>query len=265
MSTHTTVVDRMQDARVRAFLDLAGELAGSARGASRLLIGDDAEAFNGGADDWAALRAFHTAATEFASRALTHRQRQRAAAVLAFAVARLQTNLHGGQRVRCDAFVHAAPGVRAAADEFAEAVLAAVVTEHEEAKLPHFGALLANVLCHDETDRTLAMLLVRLTGTLSWRQLVLLALFSVGERLGVRATDYHADRRVPGPTVTALHESLDLERQGLLLQTNGVVANIRDLIPVGLVPMGVGQSLVKRLALNQIPGEAVEAVAELLR
>jgi len=260
-----TVADRMEDARVRALLDAAGALAVEAEAARGLLLGDGDAPFAGGSADRAAVVMLRVAAAEFANRALTHRQRRRAAAVLTFAADRLQANLRGSLPVRRDDFFKAAPGDRAAAEEFAEALITAAVADPEEAKLPHYGALLANVACHDGTDRALAMLLARWGGALSWRQLQLLALFASGERFPLRAADYHSERRVPGSTVTALSEVLELERQGLLLQTNGVVADLRDLIPAGLAPMGVGQSLVKRLGLNRVPADALEALAALLR
>ena len=108
------------------------------------------------------------------------------------------------------------------------------------------------------------MLLPRRASALSRRQLLLLVLFGSGERFVLRAADYHSERRVPGSTVTALAEVQELERHGLLLQTNGVVAVIRDLIPAGLARMGVGQSLVKRRGLNRAPPDALEELAALL-
>jgi hypothetical protein len=257
----------MQDARVRSFLGLSAELAEEAQGAAGLLLGDDEGdiAFAGASDDWPAVRMLYGAATEFASRALTHRQRLRASAIIVFAAERLQLNLTHGQSVRRDGFFRPEAGQRPAADEFSEAILAAAIVDPEERKLVHYGALLANVACHEETDRALALLLARLSARLSWRQLLLLSLFSVSDRFDLRIEDYQNERRVTGPTVTALQEAHELERSGLLLQTNGVVMTLRDLIPGGLAPVGTGRSLYKRLNLNQIPDAELEPVAEVLR
>jgi hypothetical protein len=265
METTATVADRIQDARVRGLITAAGETAESGLGAFDLLLEERPPSFAGGSEDRAALSMLRDVAAEFANRSLTVRQRRRASTVLIHGAARLQANLQGGLRVRRDGFFSATPGVRAAADEFAEAVLIAAIIDPEESKLPHYGALLGNVSCHDETDRALALLLVRRAAAVSWHQLLLLALFTVGERFSLRSADYNAERRVPAETVTALSEALELERQGLLLQTNGIVANIRDLIPAGLAPVGVGRSLVKRLGLYRITDEVLEAVATVLR
>jgi hypothetical protein len=261
----TTIVDRMHDARIRAFLEAAGELAGEARTANRILLGSGVEELGGSSADWPALRMLHNAATEFSNRTLSLRQRQRASAAIAFAIKRLQTNIRAGQPVRQDGFFEAEPGLRAAAEEFAEGLLNAAVADHEEAKLPHYGALMANVACHDGMDRTMAQLLARLTAELSYRQLVLLAIFSVADRLELRATDYQEERRVPSETVLTLHETADLERKCLLLQTNGHVMNMRDLVPAALTPAGIGQVLFKRLNLNHVPSATIEAVAATLR
>src|SRR5215211_6473719 len=133
METTATVADRIQDARVRGLLATVGELAESALGASDLLLEEQATSFAGGTEDRAALGMLREAAAEFARRSQTHRQRRRASAVLIHAAARLQANLRGGQRVRRDGFFGATPGDRAAADEFAEAVLVSAIVDPEEA------------------------------------------------------------------------------------------------------------------------------------
>jgi hypothetical protein len=250
------------EAGLSVYLAAGIELAGPDAASVGLFTGVRAPSFPGIASDWAAVRSLQAAAVEFASRALSGRERARSAAVVAISTARLADNLRGGQAVRQDDFF--SPKGRGAGDEFAESILTAAARDPEEAKLPHYGALFANVACHSRTEPAHALLLAKLAAEISYRQFVLLALIGNRQRFKLRTTDYVDATRLAVGTVAALHELADLERRGLLLQAGGAIGNPRDLIPNGLTPVGLGEMLVKRLGLNRIDGEVLAEVASLL-
>lgn len=254
--------DNGAEASLAAFLAAGAELAGSDAAAAGLITGVKAPPFPGVAADWIAVRALRAAAAELAARALSSRERARSAATVVIATARLCDNLSAGQPVRQDGFF--GPGLRSTGDMFAEAVLTQVSRDPEEEKLPHAGALFANVACQSRTAAAQSLLLARLTAELSYRQLVLLAVLAHRDRFPLRTTDYVDATRLAIGTVGTLHELADLERRGLVLQTGGAVGNPRDLIPAGMTPVGLGEVLVKRLNLNRVPGDAVAEVAALL-
>lgn len=250
------------EAAIAAFLGAGRALAGKDAGMLGLITGEAMPPFPGVATDWLAVRALQGAAAELAARVLSPGERERAAAVVAIALARLCDNLSAGRPVRRDGFFGSPP--RSAGDEFAEAVLAAAARDPEERKLPHLGAMAANIACHPATDRALALILARLAAELSYRQLVLLAVLAYRERFALRASDYVDATRLPIGTVAALHDLAELERRGLVLQGGGAVGNPRDLIPARMAPVGLGEVLVKRLDLNRVDGDEIAAVAALL-
>lgn len=110
----------------------------------------------------------------------TPRERVRAGAVLAFAVEYAAT-LHGnGRAARTDGWFDPRPGGRPAADELAEAVVAAARRSTEERRVQHLGYLLAEVAVSPDIDLELAGRALGLAESLSWRRLALLA--GVGRR-----------------------------------------------------------------------------------
>lgn len=249
-------------AALSTFLAASSELAGPDAGAIGLIDGVRANTFPGVAADWVAVRSMHAVASDFAIRALSPYERSRASAVLAIAAARLVDNLNGGQPVRQDDFF--GPGGHSAGDEFVESVLVNASRDPEHAKLPHYGALIANVACSDRTLPAHAILIARLAAELSYRQFILIAMIGNREKFRLRNSDFTEERRVGFGTVAVLHELADLERRGLALQQGGAISNPRDLVPSGLTPVGLGEVILKRLNLNRVDNSAVLEMAGLL-
>jgi hypothetical protein len=108
------------------------------------------------------------------------RERVRAGAALAFAVEYAATLHRNGRSVRSDGWFDPQPGRRPAAEELAEAVLAAARHSTEERRVRHLGYLLSEAAASPDVDLELAGRALRLAETLSWRQLALLA--GVGRR-----------------------------------------------------------------------------------
>lgn len=256
--------DRGAERRLRAFLEGGAVMAGDTTAVTWLCGGSD-QSLSINTTAWPAVGMFLRGAEEFAARNLTARERERAGAVVAHAVRRFDENLRGGLTVRGDRWFVSEQGLRSPADQVMEAILAGATGEYEEEKLPYFGTLVANVVCHEKTDRSQALLMIRVARELSYRQYGLLAMFAYQDRFGLRATDYAGERRISFGTVAVLQEIGDLERRSLLLQTNGTVLGIRDLIPAGLAPVGLGDALVKRMGLNRISSDELEELAAFLR
>jgi hypothetical protein len=254
------------DQTLRGFLDAGRELAGKASGPGReLLTGESHRPFPGTAGDWAALRMFLRVAEDFARRSLSPWERARTAAVLLTAAHRLDEQLTAGLAVRRDDFFLPVAGFRAAAEEFAEAVLSAARHEYQEAKLPYLGNLLAGVTFRDSLDQAQIIMLVRLAAALSFRQLCLLAVFSHTERFALRATDYHEAARVPFAAVAALQDTFELTKLSLVFQSTGDPLTIRDLTPADLTVGGTGALLVKLMNLSRIAADEIDDLAALLR
>jgi hypothetical protein len=245
-----------------AGMDLAGPIGKDAR---TLLMGETEHSFRGTTADWAVLRTLVRTTDEFAHRALSDWERARAAAVVLAAAYRLDENLKAGLGVRRDDFFASTRDRRATADEAAEAILITAQREHEEAKLPFLGNLLANLAFREGLDRAQVNSLVRLASGLSYRQLGLLAVFSHTERLELRTTDYNGQGRVSFTAVAVLQDVFELVRMSLVFQTNGDPITLKDLTPGRMTVAGMGAMLLKLMHLNGIDPEEIDELAALLR
>jgi len=81
----------------------------------------------------------------------------------------------------------------------------------------------------------------------------------------LRVADYHGQGRVSFATVAVLHETLNLVRTSLVVQTTGEPVVLRDLTPGRLAVAGMGALLVKLMGLGQIDPAEGDTLAALLR
>lgn len=121
-------------------------------------------------------------ASDIEARLLSPLEKVRLERIRDAAATKLAGLLAAGKTLRQDGFFDADPPHRAAAAEVAEAVLRATREEHEERKLEHFAALLANIAVDSAVDRAQANWLVQLAGRLTYRQLCVLGLAGAGAR-----------------------------------------------------------------------------------
>jgi hypothetical protein len=161
----------------RGLIEAGSPVAGSmSRSAATVLFEPGAAMVQVNAQFAASLR---TVADEAAAGPVP-RERVRAGAALAFAVEYAVTVHRTGRPVRSDGWFDPRTGSRPAAEELAEAVVAAARRSTEERRVRHLGYLLAEVAVSPDLDLELAGRALRLGESLSWRQLVLLA--GVGRR-----------------------------------------------------------------------------------
>jgi hypothetical protein len=117
--------------------------------------------------------------------------------------------------VRDDGFFTPRPGGRSAADEVAEAVVAAARAAADERRVRHLGYLLAEVAASADLDAALVDRTLRLAAGLTWRQLVLLAGVGRRDRLPLPMTPLADDPRAW--TAWGAREDLtDQQRAGLV-------------------------------------------------
>ncbi|RBY85762.1 hypothetical protein DQ241_15915 [Blastococcus sp. TF02A-30] len=175
--TGVTAPDDTLPAPGRALIEQGTPVAGSmSRAAATVVFEPSAAAVRISPAFAASLR---TAATEAAALPVP-REQVRAGAALAFAVEYGATQLRAGRGAREDGWFAARPGSRPAADELAEAVVAAARRATDERRVRHLGYLLAEVSCSPDLDADVAVRALRLVEPLTWRQLSLLA--GVGRR-----------------------------------------------------------------------------------
>ncbi|WP_142025727.1 hypothetical protein [Blastococcus colisei] len=143
------------------------------------------------------------------------RERVRAGAVLAFAVEYAATLHRNGRSARTDGWFDPRSGDRPSADELAEAVVAAARRSTEERRVRHLGYLLAEVAVSPDVDLALAGRALRLAGSLTWRQLALMAGVGRRDRVPLPMTPLEDEPRA-WSAWGAREDVADLQRSGLL-------------------------------------------------
>lgn len=196
----------------RALIEAGAPVAGSMSSAAAAVVFEPATARVQVDDRFAAV--LRTAAGE-ASGIAVERERVRAGAALAFAVEYAATLHRNGRAVRADGFFTARPGSRPAADELAEAVVAAARRSTDERRVRHLGYLLAEVAVSPDIDAELVGRALRPAGELRWRQLAMLAAVGRRDRVPLPMTPLEDEPR--GWTAWGAREDVaDLQRTGLL-------------------------------------------------
>jgi hypothetical protein len=143
------------------------------------------------------------------------RERVRAGAVVAFAVEYAATVQRSGRAVRTDGWFDQRAGSRCPADELTEAVVSAARRSTEERRVRHLGYLLAEVAVSPDVDAELAARALRLAGSLSWRQLALLAGVGRRDRIPLPMAPLEDEPRA-WKAWGAREDVTDLQRAGLL-------------------------------------------------
>ncbi len=196
----------------RTLIELGAPVAGSmSRAAATVVFEPSAAAVRISASFAASLR---TAATEAAASPVP-REQVRAGAALAFAVEYAATQHRAGRPARTDGWFDARPGGRPAAEDLAEAVVAAARRSTDERRVRHLGYLLAEVSCSPELDAGTAGRALRLADALDWRQLALLAGTGRRDRIPLPMTPLPDDPRA-WSAWAAREDVADLQRAGLV-------------------------------------------------
>lgn len=250
--------------KVKAFLDAGSEIAGSAAGAALgVVIGGIPGSVAGSAIGPLATQYIRTQVNDFAERFLSSGQKQKVAAVLDYAAEEIQRKLKIGYEVRHDDFFRGSPGNRSIAEELAEGVLIAAQQEHEERKLQYLGYFMANLAFHPEINRATANLLLQQAQSLTYRQLVLLAMLSSKDSLGIAPGLLKSGDKVKFDSLVYLQEIYDLYRRGLAyVEGGGYMLDVATLSPGSIVIRGPGNVLFRLMELNRIPRQEVLEIAD---
>src|SRR5688572_16986349 len=155
-----------------------------------------------------------TVATEAAAIPVD-RERVRAGAALAFAVEYAATVHRAGRAVRTDGFFDERLGRRPAAEELAEAVVAAARRSTDERRVRHLGYLLAEAGVSPDLDADLTGSALQLVESLTWRQLALLAGVGRRERVALPMAPLEDEPRA-WSAWGAREDVAGLQRAGLL-------------------------------------------------
>jgi hypothetical protein len=167
-------------------------------------------------------------------------------------------------KLREEDFFIEKPGERSSAKEIAEGILFAAQREYEEKKVRFYSNLLAN-LAFTTLTRAQANLCLRTGERLSYRQLVLLAIFGQYNKFHLRQENYHKQTTMQLQTTSILHDIADLERQNLVTQVNAGLG-LTDINPGKMrLEGGLGRTLFHLMELFTVDLEDLEEQSRLIK
>jgi hypothetical protein len=114
---------------------------------------------------------------EVYDRLVVTRQRLRVGAFLGFALSDAEERAAGGEPLRDDGFFEERGSRRSDAEELMEGLLLQAADAYQELKLRHLGAILPSLAVRRDVSAADGHWLMHLAERLTWRQLVVLAIF----------------------------------------------------------------------------------------
>jgi hypothetical protein len=264
--------------RLRALLENSSDLIGAIAGGAVGLVGGPAGSMGGAAAGVVITKTIRRVGVEVYDRLVVSRQRERVGAVLAVALDDANHRAHSGEAIRDDGFFDFAEGRRSEAEELLEGVLLQAANAYEERKLRHLGAILPSLAVRPDISPADGHWLARLADRLTWRQFVVLSIFSEPPEDKLARRDLDQEETGKSSLQTGLgEEAQELGSIGLLGEAidDGEVVRagttIRGAEGLTGVPMalwrltGPGRLLVEVARLETIPeSNRADVLADLL-
>ena len=263
---------------IKSLIRAGSEIAGSAAGAAIgfLLAGAEGAAI-GGATIPLLTRGLIEIGNDIEGRFLSKREKMRIGGVTTYAIIKIQEKLATGEKLRDDYFFqlpslgHPACSEiliieRPPAEEVIEGILLSVQREHEEKKLPFIGNLMANILFKSNIDKMQANLMIRVSQSISYRQLCILSIFAHTEDFVLlRDRDYREEERIDFKLISLLQEICDLWTQGILNCSGEANLGLADVNPSRMRVQGMGILLYNLMELSEIDEKDIKPIVILMR
>jgi hypothetical protein len=170
--------------KAKELIGLGSDIAGSVVGAAVGALGGPGGMVAGAVAGSVITRTARMA-IEFAHRSLSHREKVRVGAGLAFAYNKIAQYLEENRHPRSDGFFDQDPSGRSPNDEILEGVLLKCKNEHEEKKTRLLGNIYANIAFMPDVSVEAANWLLQKTQDLTYRQLCILAVVERAKNKGV--------------------------------------------------------------------------------
>lgn len=214
---------------------------------------------------------------DFTERVLSPREEERIGAVIMYSYNKILENLDAGKVLRDDGFIGQTSTLSPACvempiierpphKEIIEGFLLSVQREHEEKKLPFIGNLLGNIFFDRSIDKAQSNLLIRISKSISYRQLCILCIFAHTESFELRREDYRgAGEKLNLKQISILQEICDLWTQGILNCSGKAHLGLTDVNPTKMKIQGMGVMLYNLMELWRINQNDIESAVTLLR
>jgi hypothetical protein len=248
-------------ARLRDAIEASGDLLGAVGGGAVGLIGGPPGALGGAAAGVVFTRALTRVGLEVYDRLVVRRQRERVGVALAVISNDTSQLAKSESPWRSDGFFDKLPSGRSEAEELVEGVLLHAADAYQESKLRHLAAIVPALAARPDVPAADGMWITELASRLTWRQLVVLAIFAALPEEEPTLDDFDRDvsGREPLPGMFA-EEIEELTAIGLLgtLNADGVTIDRT----VGGVAGGVWQIDMRAWRLTA-PGRLLAQLARL--
>ena len=169
---------------------------------------------------------FRWIGNELSDRMIGPREKVRAGAVTAFAMADIRDRLESGENLRDDGFFNKKDASRSDAGEILESVVLKAQSEPEEKKIQYMGYLYSNIAFNSQIDVHTAHKFVNIAEGLTYRQLCIIKFASKSEIFDVHnfePTDLTMTFR------SVLQDCLDLYDIGCIDRSNPLIERIFEL------------------------------------
>lgn len=217
MTKHSDEPGDSDGRRLRNLIESSSDLIGAVAGGAIGLVGGPAGSIGGAAAGVAITKTVRRVGVEVYDRLLVTRQQERVGTVLAVAISDAQAHAEEGEEIRNDGFFDAEEGRRSDADELLEGVLLQAANAYQERKLRHLGAILPSLAVRPDVSPADGHWIARLADRLTWRQLVVLAIFAEPPENRILQRDVARDvGHAVGPTDGLSQEVEELGTFGLL-------------------------------------------------
>jgi hypothetical protein len=278
MSEEASVPGSADLARLRTAIEAGGELLGAAGGGAIGLIGGPAGAIGGAAAGVALTRTLGRIGLEVYDRLIVRRQQLRVGATLGLALQDVDALSEAGALLRTDNFFDKTQRGRSDAEELTEGILLHAADAYQELKLRHLAAILPALAVRPDVSAADGHWITDVASRLTWRQLVVLAIFAdpPADELMHHDIDQDMRDRTPLPGMFA-DEIEELAALGLVGTTNPDGEPVRVERTVGGIEGGVwgapmatwrvtasGQLLAELTRLDDVPGDERSSVLQAL-
>jgi hypothetical protein len=206
---------------------------------------------------------------EMANRFLTQNEQRRIGAVLIYATKRIEENQKNGLKIREDDFFKD-DGKRSTGEEIVEGVLVTAQREHQEKKLPYQGNLLANIAFDSKIDQAQANYLIKLAGTLTYRQQCMLSLIGQKEKFSIDGLQHKGaefdPRKFTDGNLSLIQELHTMFSQGIVTsEKGGIWVDVLAIRPWNLILKGVGHNLFKLMNLTSMDVIELQSLAKMFK
>ena len=265
--------DTKMNEGILQLIDNSTEIAGSTISslAVGLLTGDPIAATVAGMGGKALEIGFKMIGNEISRRTVAPREKVRAGAAIAFALAGVRQRLENGEKPRQDGFFDKDISGRSKNEEILENAILKCQREPEEKKTQYIAKIYENSIFEQKVSADLSHKIIKSAEQLTYQQLCILSMVGRRENEEEAPGDFQLNPQLDHSLELSklLHDCFELVTNGyiqggLTFTFNGRLPQYETLNPKSLYLERIGIALFKLMDLQDIPDDDIIPIAKLL-